>query len=421
MAGGPREEHPERFLVDVEEEKLRAQALLALVDAAPGAIDELGADRGLPLICARLLRAMDCTTAVLSLVDYRHDTLESVAGYDLSGVRTAVRGSRALASDPTAARVIGNREPLFATPDPGPPGPDRPGGPAAQTEGGWLALPLVLRGESIGMIELLAGHRERRYSTAELVLAQGVCAVIAQAAADSLAFARYRPPVEPASDDEGDGAAGRAPGGGWSNIRWSTSPGDSPRASRSSTATSSSARKRRGRPRWSLTTSPPTPPDRPPDRSSALGDSGARARAAAERRIASAHDDDLELSAEERAEMVARGQRAVMYVPIVVGGEVVGFLCAIERRHSRRFTKSDEAFATRLADEAGVAVESARAIDRLDTRTAELRLLLETGAAIASSVDLRTTLSRSTNDSSRRSVSPGRTSTTTMPTRTSSR
>ena len=46
----------------------------------------------------------------------------------------------------------------------------------------------------------------------------------------------------------------------------------------------------------------------------------------------------------------------------------------------------------RLAGEAGVAVESARAIDRLDTRNRELRLLLETGAAIASSVDLRTTL-----------------------------
>ena len=71
MAAGPRDEHAApRFLVDVETEKLRAQALLALLDAAPGAIDELGADKGLPLICARLLRAIDCTTAVLSLVDF---------------------------------------------------------------------------------------------------------------------------------------------------------------------------------------------------------------------------------------------------------------------------------------------------------------------------------------------------------------
>ena len=119
--------------------------------------------------------------------------------------------------------------------------------------------------------------------------------------------------------------------------------------------------------------------------------------------------------------MVARGQRAVMYVPIVVGDQVVGFLCAIERRHSRRFTQADEAFATRLADEAGVAVESARVVDRLDSRNRELRLLLETGAAIASSVDLRATSRRSPSGSSRRSASPGRTSTTITPTRTSSR
>ena len=118
MAGGQRDEpSTERFLVDAGEETLRAQALLALVDAAPGAFDEFGPDRGLPLVCARLLRAMDCTTAVLSLVDYARDTLESVAGYDLSGVRTAVCGSRSLAADAIAARVVANREALFAAPE----------------------------------------------------------------------------------------------------------------------------------------------------------------------------------------------------------------------------------------------------------------------------------------------------------------
>ena len=57
MAGSRHdEETDERFLVDVDQEKLRAQALLSLVDAAPGAVDELGADRALSHICARLLR-----------------------------------------------------------------------------------------------------------------------------------------------------------------------------------------------------------------------------------------------------------------------------------------------------------------------------------------------------------------------------
>ena len=422
MAGGPRDDRAaERFLVDAEGEKLRAQALLALVDAAPGAIDELGPDRGLPLVCARLLRAMDCTTAVLSLVDFGRDTLESVAGYDVSGVRTTVCGSRSLASDVTAARVIANREPLFAAPQPlNPVAAARREGAAAQADGGWLTLPLVVGGESIGMIELLAGQRERRYTTAELVLAQGVCAAIGQAVAGSQAFAKYRPaPGRSLCGDVGElGQTGDGPQAGDGRRE---SDGDD-------TATLGGGRAagvgrhaaertlvdvaRRlaeglevqhcdvlvrhevsgavkvvahyeaeadaGLPAW---------------RGYGLGDVGARARAAAERRIAAAHDEDLDLTAEERAEMIARGQRAVMYVPIVVSDQVVGFLCAIERRHSRRFTHADEAFATRLADEAGVAVASARVIDRLDAENRELRLLLETGIAMASSVELRATLS----------------------------
>ena len=439
MAGGQRDEpSTERFLVDAGEEKLRAQALLALVDAAQGAIDEFGPDRGLPLVCARLLRAMDCTTAVLSLVDYARDTLESVAGYDLSGVRTAVCGSRSLAADAIAARVIANREPLFAAPEP----PDtavaaRHDVASAQNGGGWLTLPLVVGGESIGMIELLAGQRERRYTTAELVLAQGVCASIAHAVAESQAFAKYRPPAGPSPLDgggepdqvgrsrregESDQAAGSCrsnePGqtGGAVEVLSRSEPGAAGdrrevgigRHAAERTLTDLARRlaeglevqqcdvlvrhevsgavkvvahyeadDEAGLPAW---------------RVYGLGDVGARARAAAERRIAAAHDDDLELTAEERAEMVARGQRAVMYVPIVVSEQVVGFLCAIERRHSRRFTHSDESFATRLADEAGVAVASARVIDRLDSHNRELRLLLETGSAMASNVDLHTTL-----------------------------
>jgi len=392
MAGRPSDERAaDRFLVDVDAEKLRAQALLALVDAAPGAIDELGPDRGLPLICARLLRAMDCTTAVLSLVDFGRDTLESVIGFDVSGVRTAVRGSRALAVDAVAARVIGNREPLFAAPDPD---PVRSPGPAAPFEGGWLALPLVLRGESVGMIELLAGHRERRYTAAELVLAQGVCAIVTQAVVDSQAFAKYLPPAEPAGGGDSGGRPGRGAGPHAAertlvDIARRLAEGLEVRhcdvliRMEPSGAVKVVARYRADGDQTDL----------PGERSYGLGDVGARARAAASRRIASAHDDDLALPAEERAEMIARGQRAVLYAPILAGDQVVGFLCAIERRHSRRFTKADEAFAAQLAGDAGVAVESARVIDRLDSQNREQRLMLETGAAIASSVDLRTTLS----------------------------
>jgi diguanylate cyclase (GGDEF)-like protein len=391
VAAGPHDEGPtERFLVDAGTEKLRSHALLTLVDGARNAVDELGPDRGLPLVCARLLRAMDCTTAVLSLVDGAHDALVSVAGYDVSGVRTTVQGTRSLSADSVVSRVMTTQEPLFATSDPAASDADVATGPVIQTEGSWLALPLVLHGQSIGMLELLTGHREHRYSTGELVLAQGVCGVIAHTVAESRTFAAYRP-----GQGEPDGGGGPRNGNGRREVEQTLGEiarrlaeglevqhADVLIRDGTSGAVKVVARYDAGG----------------EDASAAwkeygLGDVGARAKAAAERCIVYAHDDDLDLPAEERAEMVVRGQRAVMYVPIVTGHEVDGFLCAIESRHSRRFTKADETFALQLADEAGVAVASARVVDRLQTQNQELRLLLETGVAIASTVDLRATLS----------------------------
>ncbi len=385
MAAGPRDEvSPERFLVDAGVEKLRSQSLTALADAARGAVDDLGPDRALPLICSRLLRAMDCTTAVLSLIDAARDSLVSVAGYDVSGVRTKVGGSRSLSGDAVVSRVVNGHEPLFSAGEPG--GDDDGPEVVGQSETSSLALPLVLHGQSIGMIELLAGRKERTYTSAELILAQGVGAVIAQTMTESRGFAKYRhDPLE----REG---AGKAPDGRSTVERTLTDIAqrlteglevqrcDVLIRQEVSGAVKVVARYDMGG-------------DDTPWQQYGLGDIGARARAAADRCVVYAHDDDLELPAEERAEMVARGQRAVMYVPIVAADEVVGFLCAVESRHSRRFTKADDSFATRLAGEAGVAVASARVVDQLHAQNQELRLLLETGAAIASSVDLRATLS----------------------------
>ena len=393
MAGRPRDERTaERFLVDVDEEKLRAQALLALVDAAPGAIDELGPDKGLPLICARLLRAMDCTTAVLSLVDFGRDTLESVVGYDVSGVRTAVRGSRALAVDAVAARVIGNREPLFAAPDPD---SAQAPGPAAPFEGGWLALPLVLSGESVGMIELLAGHRERRYTTAELVLAQGVCATVAQAVADSQAFAKYLPPSATASGGDGGGRAGRGAGPHAAertlvDIARRLAEGlevehcDVLIRMEGSGAVKVVARYRADGDQG----------EAPGEQSYGLGDVG---RAGSGRRVAAHRIGPRRRPLRCRPRSAPRWSPAdsapcctCRSSPATRWSAFCAPSSGATRDASARQTRRSPA---QLAGEAGVAVESARVIDRLDSQNREQRLMLETGAAIASSVDLHATLS----------------------------
>ena len=390
MAGPREDQEVERFLIDVEHDKLRSHALLALVDTADGVLDEAGPDQGLSLVCSRLLRAMDCTTAVLSLVDPSSEQLVSVAGFDLGGVRTAVHGSRALSSDPNLARVVGRHEAFFAT-SAAPGDGQCASAPVTNAAGSWLALPLVLRGDCIGVLELLAGFRERRYTAAEIALAQAVCATVARGLSQSHSLglptaATCR--AEPAEAlPNGDGAARHEVDRTLADLTHRLATGleveqcDVLIRQAGSGAAKVIAHHRGG------------DGDDPADwRTIGLSDIGSRATAAAERRVVAAYDDDDALSADERAEMAARRLRAVLYVPIIESDEVVGFLCAIERRHARRFTHADEAFAERLAEEVAVAVASARVVDRLHVQNQELRLLLETSRAITTSMDLRDTL-----------------------------
>ena len=391
MAGPHEESEAERFLIDAEREKLRSHALLGLVDAADGVLDDEGVEKGLAVVCARLLRAMDCTTAVLSLVDPSSDELVSVAGFDLSGVRTAVQGSRSLSADPNLARVVERHEASFAMPGESG-GGERPGAPITQAVGGWLALPLVLHGRCVGVLELLAGFKERRYSAAEIALAQAICMTVARGLSQSTSLVlpadagAVGPAVEAGGPDGADGgrrevertlnelarrlAVGleveqcdvliREAGSGAAKVIARYCDGDGSGGAEGLAY--------------------------------GLGDIGSRALAAAQRRVAAAYDDDDALAADERAEMAARRLRAVLYVPVVEDGEVVGFLSAVERRHARRFTRADEDFAERLAAEVAVAVASAWVVDRLHVQNQELRLLLETSRAITTSIDLRETL-----------------------------
>ncbi|HMK93640.1 MAG TPA: GAF domain-containing protein, partial [Thermoleophilia bacterium] len=373
MAGPREDREAERFLIDVEHEKLRSHALLGLVDASDGVLDEAGPDQGLSVVCSRLLRAMDCTTAVLSLVDASSDQLVSVAGFDLSGVRTAVQGSRALSGDPNLARVVGRHEAFFATPgEPG--GGNGAAAPVTNAAGSWLALPLVLRGECLGVLELLAGFRERRYTAAEIALAQAVCGTVARGLFQSPSLALPAAAACAAAPGEvllgGDGAARHEVERTLADLAGRLAAGlevqqcDVLIRQAASGAAKVIAHHRDG------------DGDDPAEwRTYGLSDIGSRAKAAAERRVVAAYDDDDALSADERAEMAARRLRAVLYVPIVDSDEVVGFLCAVETRHARRFTHADEAFAERLAAEVAVAVASARVVDRLHVQNQELRLL----------------------------------------------
>ena len=376
--------------LDVRDEKLRVQALVRLADAAETVLDRLPSDDAQAAICVALLKVMSATTAVISLVDQERGLLVPHAAFDVGGVRTRPEGTRPLVGDTGIERVVGEQVPQFLRP-----AGERTDAPAAsspaQMPHGWLALPLVDRGRTVGMLELMAGDGSRRYSTSELALAQRVAASLATAlvaggAVDAAQAAPAAPPATSAPVINGQ-------------AEFKRTLDDLARRLCEVVAVASCDVLVRQAPTGTLkviahhATGGDEQPPVPQGRDYGLGETGARGRAIAMRQVTHVRDDDADLAAEERAEMATRGERAAMYTPIVSEDSVVGLLCAVETRVARRFTPAEEAFAQEIAWEAAVAVSSARIVEQLRDQNEELKLLLETGSAIASSVDLRETLS----------------------------
>jgi len=377
-------------LPEIAGAKLRVDALVMLADAAHSALVDLGPRDALSIVCSTLLKVMGCTTAVISLHDETRRVLVSVAGVDVGGVQTRVEGRRSLASHPTLERVLDEKTPLFVRPGEGT--GDAVGIPASLAAGGWLALPLLVRGTGVGVVELFAGDSEHRYTVAELALAQRVCETIAAAALEALAGAAALGAAAPASasdepplTEDSSGEIGRqlhdlarrlAEGVGVSHVDILVRQAPT------------GVLKVVARHHVGETSSLAAHVDE-----FGLGETGARGVAIAEERTAFARDDDSGLAPDERAEMAARGQRSAMYVPIISRDAVVGLLAAVETRTARRFTPAEEAFAQQIAWEAAVAVSSARIVEQLRVQNREFSLLLASGAAIAESVDLTATLS----------------------------
>ena len=377
-------------LPEIVAAKLRVDALVMLADAAHAALVDLRPSDALSVVCSTLLKVMGCTTAVISLNDQTSRELVSVAGVDIGGVQTRVEGRRSLASHPTLERVLDEKTPLFVRPGESDGG--AVGSPPSLAGGGWLALPLVVRGTGVGVVELFSGDSEHRYTVAELALAQRVCETIAAAASQALsgaaalsAAAPAKASDEPPRADDSSGEIARelhdlarrlAEGVGVSrvDILVRQSP--------------TGVLKVVARYHVGETSSLAAQVDE-----FGLGETGARGVAIAEQRTTFARDDDSGLAPDERAEMAARGQRSAMYVPIISRDAVVGLLSAVEMRIARRFTPAEEAFAQQIAWEAAVAVSSARIVEQLRAQNREFSLLLASGAAIAESVDLPTTLS----------------------------
>ncbi len=107
--------------------------------------------------------------------------------------------------------------------------------------------------------------------------------------------------------------------------------------------------------------------------------------------------DDPRLNAAERAEMLAWNERALLIVPLVVGGEVLGLVNLGEPRADRTITAEQAATATSICRLIALSIRDAQIKDSLGERTRSLTALLEATQAVSTSVVLEEVLDQVAN------------------------
>jgi excisionase family DNA binding protein len=128
----------------------------------------------------RLTRLMDCHFCAISAYDAASQSVTMLADFDDGGHRLPDVGEYSLSRYPATRRVLEEQVPGLV--NVGDPAADQHEVEELTREGdkSLLLVPLVFRGRSIGLVELIDHARERRYSAQELRLCM---AVAGQAAA----------------------------------------------------------------------------------------------------------------------------------------------------------------------------------------------------------------------------------------------
>ena len=255
--------------------------------------------------------------------------------------------------------------------------------------GSRLTLPLVHEGRTVGLVELSAALELDEPSVAESVLAKGICRRLAAAVNHGDSFAPLRV-----------AAAGDA-----ADVRKLAERLDvaavlnelARHLADKIGVTRCDILVRKADPnafgvvaRYSAVADP--------DRSGGemhvtLGDWGARAQAVSMQCAVTSYRDGHDLEPVQVAEMALLHQRATMTVPIMHEGEVAGLLSLIETRRDRRFTADEIAVVEAAASSVSTTIAKARQEDELRSQNEELRLLLDIGAAISSTMELDALLS----------------------------
>lgn len=84
-----------------------------------------------------------------------------------------------------------------------------------------------------------------------------------------------------------------------------------------------------------------------------------------------AHVDGPNLSESDRARVQHYGAKSILYIPLLIRGQLIGFVELWESRHQREFTPEEISLCHSIAQQAAVALENARLYERAQQEIAE--------------------------------------------------
>jgi excisionase family DNA binding protein len=198
----------------LEARRAREREVETLLETSLALVGQLELPDLLKEIAERLTRLMDCDFCAISTYDPASRSIATLADFDAGGRRLPEIEQYPLSKYPLTRRVLEEQQPAVVN----------AGDPAAdphelrelvrEGDKSLLMVPLVFRGESIGLVELMDHTRERRYSRQEL----RICTAVAGQAAVALHNAQLFGQAHTATreidhlceqlDDVGDALAG---------------------------------------------------------------------------------------------------------------------------------------------------------------------------------------------------------------------
>jgi excisionase family DNA binding protein len=168
--------------------RARERELETLLETSIALVSRLELEDLLKEIARQVTRLLDCHFCAISTLNEEAQSVRILADYDRSGRRLPGASEYPLARYPLTRRVLEERVTAVVNLSDPAADPDERRELEREGDKSLLMVPLVYRGRSIGLIEVMDHLRERRYSRQELRLCRAVAGQAAVALENALTF-----------------------------------------------------------------------------------------------------------------------------------------------------------------------------------------------------------------------------------------